>query len=108
MSKASLALKAAFLLVTDLTDYINDPIHPRVSAADTVLYPPSSGHLMFSIVPLLLLAIASHAWPEARENQHAEYLRTCHKIAKDISSASQVFFPRARLVLLPTDLMRLI
>jgi hypothetical protein len=59
---------------------------------------------MFSIASLLFLAIASHARPEARENQHhSEYLRTCHKIAKDISSASQVFFPRARLVLFPAN-----
>jgi hypothetical protein len=41
MLKASLTLqKAAFLLVTDLTDYINDLIYPHASAADTVLYPP--------------------------------------------------------------------
>jgi hypothetical protein len=53
---------------------------------------------MFLITPLLFLAIASHAraWQETREDQHSEYLRTCHKIAKHISGASQVFFPRAQ------------
>lgn len=70
---------------------------------------PSSSYLMFSIAPLLFLAIASHARPEERENQHhSEYLRTCHKIEKDISSASQVFFPRAQLVLFPANPIMLI
>lgn len=68
----------------------------------------SSSHLMFmfSAAPLLFLAIASHARPEARENQH--HFHTCHKIARDISSASQLFFPRARLVLFPANPIMLI
>jgi len=57
---------------------------------------PLSSYFMFLITPLLFLAIASHARHETRENQHSEYLRTCHKIGKDISSASHVFFPRAQ------------
>lgn len=96
-SKASRTLRetAFLLLVTDLTDYIKDLIHPHASAAHPVRPLPS--YFMFLITPLLFLAIASHARHETRrENEHSEYLRTCHKIGKDISSASQVFFPRAR------------
>ena len=53
---------------------------------------------MLLTAPLLcaFLALASHARPETGKNQtHPEFLATCYKIAADISSASQVFLPRA-------------
>jgi hypothetical protein len=51
-----------------------------------------------SLFCTFFLALASHAWPETQENySHSQLLDTCHKIATDISGASQVFFPRTQL-----------
>jgi hypothetical protein len=62
---------------------------------------------MLFLAPLVcasFLAPAVHAWPEARGNQTSEFLGTCHKIAAIISNASQVFFPRERVIHLPVVL----
>ena len=57
---------------------------------------------MLLAAPLLsasFLAVAAHVQFEIRLiHNNSEFLVTCHKIAADISSASQVFFPRAQLI----------
>ena len=73
-----------------------------------VLFPhPTTAYIMLLTAPLLctfFLALASHALPETGKNQtHPEFLATCYKIAADISSASQVYFPRAQLIPLTCD-----
>lgn len=52
------------------------------------------------------LALPSHARFETRENH--QFLDTCYEIAADISGASQVFFPRAQLILFTRDPPKLI
>jgi len=72
--------------------------------------PPSSHHmkpmpLTTSLFCAFVLALTSHARPETRESHpHSQFLDTCHKIAADISGASQVFFPRAPLIPSPVVL----
>jgi hypothetical protein len=45
------------------------------------------------------LILPSHGLPEAVENHNSsDLLCTCNKIAAAISGASQVFFPRERLI----------
>jgi len=57
---------------------------------------------MLLAAPLLsasFLAVAAHVQYEFQLNDNSsEFLVTCHKIAADISNASQVFFPRAQLI----------
>jgi len=54
---------------------------------------------MLSAAPLLcvfFLSLVSHARLDAQHNRaHSDFLGTCHKIATEISSASQVYFPPA-------------
>ena len=46
------------------------------------------------------LASSSYGWPEVFEIRNASgLLYTCNKIAAAISGASQVFFPRKRVIL---------
>ena len=45
------------------------------------------------------LALLSYGQQEALEDHNSSDLRTCNQIAAAISSASQVFFPRERVIL---------
>jgi len=66
--------------------------------------PPSTRHMkpMLPITSLFCAffpALAPHAQLETQGNHpHSQFLDTCHKIAADISGASQVFFLRAHLI----------
>ena len=96
---------SGIVLVTDIPAYIKDSVR---ALWYSMLFPnPTTAHLMLLTAPLLcpsFLALASHTQPETGKNQtHSEFLATCHKIAADISSASQVFFPRAQLIPLTCD-----
>ena len=84
-----------FFTVTDLTDNIKVLIYRSV-----LPFTPTPSYLfMLSTIPLLstfFLALASHGWPETSElRSRSEIPSTCARIAAAISSASQVFFPRA-------------
>ena len=56
------------------------------------------------------LASLSYGWPEpSNSHNSSDVLSTCHRIAAAISGASQVFFPRERvihsLVILQSDVL---
>ena len=80
--------------------------NPIIRTRNRVLLPNlTPGYHMLSAAPLLCvlyLALVSHARLEAQQNRtHSDFLDTCHKIATGISSASQVYFPRAYPIPLP-------
>jgi hypothetical protein len=52
--------------------------------------------LITSLFYTFFLALTPHAPGE--NHPHSQFLDTCHKIATDISGASQVFFPRTQLI----------
>ena len=93
--------RPGIVIVTNLLAYITDLKH---ALWYSVLFPDSTtGYPMFLTTPLLctsFLALASYARPETGgvNQTHPEFLPTCHKIAAEISSASQVFFPCAQLI----------
>jgi hypothetical protein len=65
---------------------------------------PSLPHTRLSMALTLLLyalslALLSYGWPEASKSHNpSELLSTCNQIKAVISSASQVFFPRERVI----------
>ena len=80
--------------------------NPTIGTRNRVLLPDfTPGYHMLSAAPLLcvlFLALVSHARLEAQQNRtHPEFLDTCRKIATGISSASQVYFPRAYFIHFP-------
>jgi hypothetical protein len=58
--------------------------------------------LITSLFYTFFLALTSHTPGE--NHLHSQFLDTCHKIARDISGASQVFFPRTQLIPSPAIL----
>ena len=57
--------------------------------------------MLFSTLPLCLLslALASHGQP--RTHTSSGFLGTCNRIAAAISGASEVFYPRAHVIVSP-------
>jgi hypothetical protein len=71
-----------------------------------VLYPHTRSPM--TLITLLLyafsLGLLSYAQPEPLQNYNSsDLLSTCNKISAAVSSASQVFFPRERVVFLICD-----